>query len=238
MGRKASRETSPDIARDMHQRDHYRQNFFKPQINAVLRSQRKPQFQRIPSDWMVIARRLSGVSINQITILREDFRYGWKTWDGSAFSVLPDSLQNSDEKDLVEHKSATPSPIAGPPKSTTAGKSQSKSKKTSKPQAEPKQNTRKKVVQEEYNPEDGEYTAAKSVRISQHRLNPDMITIDRADSPQSVKTRNQHKKSVAPTANKRGRGGGRGGYRPRRVSNLGRITYESSSPDPWDLGSH
>ncbi len=157
-----------DVAPSLHDavREQYWQIFFKAQVNAVLRDHRKSQYRKNLPDWPMIAKRLRGVSVNTISTLRDNFNEGWKTWDGSAFSELPEALQNSTEKDKIQVEPASPKPayVARQSSAFTNGPPKDKDP----PKRNPKPRAKNLISHEEYHSDDGEYTAAKTVSTHLH----------------------------------------------------------------------
>ena len=135
--------------------EQYRNTYFKNEVNAVLREHAKSQYRKLPPDWSSIAKRLEGVSINTMSTLRHDFHNGWQNWDGNEFSKLPESLQNNSgsgsKEDKKQPELATLTPKI--PKVILKTVARANAKLKSIP----------KTPKEDYHPEDGEYTAAKSV---------------------------------------------------------------------------
>jgi hypothetical protein len=143
--------------------EQYLQTYFKNEVNAVLREHSKPPYRKLPPDWSSIAKRLEGVSINTMSTLRHDFHHGWQNWAGSEFSKLHESLQNnssgggggggssSSKEDGKQSAPATLTPKLPKLKFKTIVKVKTKAKASSR------------TPKEDYHPEDGEYTAAKSV---------------------------------------------------------------------------
>ncbi len=128
----------------------------------MLKNHNKSQIRKDISEWSQLERRLrhSDLSINLIGKLRDDFNDGWKTWDGSAFSTLPQALQSNSSK-LAKTKAelASSTPILSGPKSI--GVARPLYKPNNKPQANKRK--RLKVQKDDYDSADGEWTAAKTV---------------------------------------------------------------------------
>jgi hypothetical protein len=139
--------------------EQYLQTFFKAQLNSVLRQHGKSRFNKLPPGWSSIAKRLVGVSINTMSTLRHDFHHGWENWDGSEFSTLPKSLRNSsgskgnnNNNNNIQSDPATSTPFIPELKFKPLVRADDTVKVS-----------RSKTLKEDYHPEDGEYTAAKSV---------------------------------------------------------------------------
>ena len=65
----------------------YLQTYFKAQINAVLKANTASIIRKkVPDDWLFFDKKLrsSGASVQKISMLRQSFDRGWKTWDGSG----------------------------------------------------------------------------------------------------------------------------------------------------------
>ena len=146
-------------------RERYLQTYFKPKVNAVLQDHRKSRILKDMPNWSRIARRLKGVSVNMISTLRRDYHEGWKTWDGSAFTELAKPLQNNTVSADIKAEPASPTlvPAVATPSSPVAAKPQIKLNIAHKAKANAKPKARKTKPTEDYNPEDGEYTASKTV---------------------------------------------------------------------------
>jgi hypothetical protein len=144
-------------------REDYLQNFFKPQLNAVLRNHRKSQYRKQLPDWPKITNRLQGVSINTISTLRHDFYDGWKTWDGNAFSELPESLRDNSQNDKIKQELASPTPAKILWGAAAVSRAPSNSKLTAKNKAKRKPWT---TDEEDSDSQEYEWTAAKSVSTS------------------------------------------------------------------------
>jgi hypothetical protein len=152
-------------------REKYRQTFFKAQLNAVLKAHNKSQLRKDIPEWAQLERRLrdSALSINIIGVLRDEFNDGWKTWDGSAFSELPQTLQsNSGKKAKIKAELPSPTSITALPRSIGVAKPLVKPKDIPDAitQAKEKAKTKskaQKVPDEEYDSADGEFVAARSV---------------------------------------------------------------------------
>lgn len=146
-------------------RERYLQTYFKPKINVVLQNHRKSRYVKGMPDWSTVAKRLKGVSVNTISTLRHDYHEGWKTWDGSSFTELADTLQNSAVSANIKAEPASTIlvPAAVTPNSPVASEPQVKRSSGHKAKANSKPKARKTKPTEDYDPEDGEYTAAKTV---------------------------------------------------------------------------
>lgn len=140
-------------------RERYLKTYFKPKINVVLQNHRKSRYVKGMPDWSTIAKRLKGVSVNTISTLRHDYHEGWKIWDGSSFTELADPLQNSAVSANI--KAETASTILAP--AAVTSEPQVKLSLGHKAKANAKPKARKTKPTEDYNPEDGEYTAVKTV---------------------------------------------------------------------------
>lgn len=148
-------------------RERYLQTYLKPKVNVVLQNHQKSRYVKDMPDWSRIAKRLERVSVNTISTLRHDYYEGWKTWDGSPFRHLAETLPtNAVSANIkagpVSRRSA---PAAVDPNSPIASKPHVKLNLGHKAKANTKSKARKAMPAEEYNPEDGEYTASKSVSI-------------------------------------------------------------------------
>jgi hypothetical protein len=142
-------------------REQYLHSFFKPQLNAVLKSHRKSQYRKPLPSWPKITNRLQGVSINTISTLRHDFYDGWTTWNGDAFSELPESLQDNSQNDKIQREPASSAPAKTPFGPAAVTRAPPKSRIVSKNKARPKARTRKE--EEDDDSESDERTAARSV---------------------------------------------------------------------------
>ncbi len=158
---------SPSSADDTL-RERYLQTYFKPKVNSVLQDYRKSRYIKGVPDWSGIAKRLKGVSVNTISNLRDDYHEGWKTWDGSAFTELAGSHSNNVVPTNIKEQPASPTtaPVFLPPSSAVASRSQVKLNLGHNAKANVKPKTRRAKPTEDYNPEDGEYTATKTVRTT------------------------------------------------------------------------
>ncbi len=178
-------------------------------------------------DWSRIAKRLKGVSINTISTLRDDYHEGWKTWDGHPFTEPPESLQSKAVSANIkaEHASPTLAPAAVAPGSPIASKPHIKPNFGHKAKANTKPKARKATPAEDYNPEDGEYTASTTVSTTSTMLSFPLLVAStkRCDAPfiyllgnprnhtnhspfhQSVKTRKQCANSSNVSKSRRGR---------------------------------
>ena len=143
-------------------RERYLQTYFKPKINVVLQNHWKSRYIKGMPDWSRVAKRLKGVSVNTISTLRHDYHEGWKTWDGSAFTELADPLRNSAVSANIKAEPASP-PAAVDSHSPVASEAQVKLSFSHKVKVNAKPKARKAKPTEDYNPEDGEYTASKTV---------------------------------------------------------------------------
>jgi hypothetical protein len=142
-------------------REQYLHSFFKPQLNAVLKNHRKSQYRKPLPNWPKITNRLQGVSINTISTLRHDFYDGWKTWNGDAFSELPESRQDNRQNDKIKHEPASSAPAKRPFGPAAVTRASPKSRIVSKSKAKPKARTRKE--EDYYDSENDERTAARTV---------------------------------------------------------------------------
>ena len=147
-------------------RERYLETIFKARLNAVLKTHKKTPYRKALPDWSSIAKRLSGVSIKNISTLRSDFHHGWEKWNSSAFTELPDALQNSNSSSAKDKPKTEPALLTRPP---TVPKSQSKL--PFPPKAKPKAKKRAKAA-ETYDSADGEWTAAKTVSKHHYTPNP------------------------------------------------------------------
>ncbi len=143
----------------------YLQTYFKPKVNVVLQKHRRSRYMKGVPDWSRIAYRLKGVSVNTISILRHDYHEGWKTWDGDPFTHSAEFLQNKTVSADMKAEPASPAlaPATVPPSSPIASKPHVKLNSGHKAKANTKPKAKKAMQAENYNPEDGEYTAAKTV---------------------------------------------------------------------------
>ncbi|KAF7507969.1 hypothetical protein GJ744_009866 [Endocarpon pusillum] len=165
-------------------RERYLQTYFKPKINVVLQNHRKSRYVKGMPDWSTIAKRLKGVSVNTIRTLRHNYHEGWKTWDGSSFTELDDPLQKSAVSANIKAEPASPLATAAvTPNSPVASEPPVKLSFSHKAKANAQPKARKAKPTEDYNAEDGEYTAAKT----------------------SVTTRNQYANSLNLPKGRRGR---------------------------------
>ncbi len=154
--------TVPPSSPDNTLQIRYLQTYFKPKVNVVLQNHYKSRYVKGVPDWSKIANRLRGVSINTISTLRLDYHEGWKTWDGAPFD---EPLQNRTVAANSEAEPASPTlaPAAVPASSPIASKPHVKLNVGDKAKANTKAKARKTVPAEDYNSEDGEYTAKKTV---------------------------------------------------------------------------
>ncbi len=158
------RTSASELLSGLDLQEDYRQTFFKAQLNAVLKNHNKPQLRKEIPEWSQLERRLrsSALSINIIGALRDDFNNGWKTWDHSAFSVLPQALQrNSRKQAKINSEPILPVPFKS--HSTSIGVARPLHKLNDKPQT--KKLKRSKVQEDDYDSADNEWTAAKTVSI-------------------------------------------------------------------------
>ncbi|ERF70145.1 hypothetical protein EPUS_00332 [Endocarpon pusillum Z07020] len=170
--------TASPSSSDDNLRERYLQTYFKPKINVVLQNHRKSRYVKGMPDWSTIAKRLKGVSVNTISALRHDYHEGWKTWDGSSFTELANTFQNSAVSANIKAEPLATAAVT--PNAPVASEPPVKPSFSPKAKAKARPKARKT---EDYDPEDGEYTAAKT----------------------SVKTRNQYAKSLNLPKSRRGR---------------------------------
>lgn len=101
------------------------------------------------------------MSINTIKSLRDDFYEGWKTWDGSDFSGLRNSSQSSGREEKAK------ADFIFPPSTPAYSRSES----VVRPQPnKAKPRSRKRVLEDDYDTLEHEWTAAKTV--SEHDKTP------------------------------------------------------------------
>jgi hypothetical protein len=158
MGNVASSNGEPcPSSSDEIRREAYRTTFFKAQVNAVLKNHRRPQIKKALPEWATLENRLrqGGLSVKAISVLRHDFHEGWKTWTGTPFTELPESLRSTykpqqETSPLFLHKSNIDS------------SSPSRKVKLNGPKPLSDSKTRRRETID-YDSADDEYTASKTV---------------------------------------------------------------------------
>jgi hypothetical protein len=176
-----SKKEQPSLSQSQHQaptsasqdearRDEYLRTVFQAKLNAVLQLNRKSVFKK-PHPWPEIDNRLNKkprLSVKIISLLKDDYNDGWKTWDGTPFTELPDPLKG--DKLKKEPSNAPPPPFPTPAKTPQAARKVLKAKEAAAQKAKPgpkpnlKQPARpKRVAEVDYDSAGREHTAAKSV---------------------------------------------------------------------------
>lgn len=158
------------VSRDEAQRERYQQTFFKAQLNAILKTHRQSQFRKDLPRWSEFLPRLrhSKLSAKTIALLRDDFDSGWRTWDGSAFSQLPEYLRSSDQEEKPKGKSPSAPPSKASPTSAILARARVIAK--DQPKTKTQSGAQKRIADEDYDSGDGEWTATRTVSFPPYAI--------------------------------------------------------------------